>query len=77
MGLIGNTIIAFPPKFPSAFPCSIKVGSQIFYEYVLLRLQEIEDDETYIINNKERIYLYLSKFEVIPFFQVKQDLQHL
>jgi len=54
MGLIGNTIIAFPPKFPSAFPCSIKVGSQIFYEYVLLRLQEIEDDGTYIINNKEQ-----------------------
>lgn len=58
----GNTLLAIPPKFPPAFPCSIKVGDIAFFDYILLRTQEILDDGTYIINNKEQdIYIH---FEV-------------
>lgn len=57
--LAGKTMIAEPPAFPPAFPCSIKVGSEVFFDYVLLRIQEIEDDGTYVIGNKEQNgYLY-------------------
>lgn len=52
--LKGNTVIAMPPKFPPAFPCAIKVGNKTFFEYVLLRTQEILDDGTYVIGNKEQ-----------------------
>ncbi|MFO3715053.1 hypothetical protein [Oribacterium sp. P9] len=58
-GLAGKTMIAKPPAFPPAFPCSIKVGTEVFFDYVLLRTQEIEDDGTYVIGNKEQNgYLY-------------------
>ena len=52
--LQGNEIIVNPRKFPPAFPCSIKIGETVFFEYVLLRTQEILDDGTYIITNKEQ-----------------------
>ncbi len=52
--LIGNTVYAKPPEFPAAFPCSIKVLDKTYFEYVLLRTQEINDDGTYIVNNKEQ-----------------------
>lgn len=51
---IGKTIIAKPPEFPPAFPCSIKIRDKIYFEYVLFRTQEIEDDGTYVIGNKEQ-----------------------
>lgn len=61
-GLAGNTVVITPPEFPPAFPCSIKVGTNTYFEYVLLRTQEILDDGTYVISNREqRIPLY---FEV-------------
>lgn len=53
-GLAGKAILAVPPKFPPAFPCSIKVGDIVFFEYILLRTQEILDDGTYVISNKEQ-----------------------
>lgn len=57
--LAGKTMIAEPPAFPPAFPCSIKIGTEVFFDYVLLRTQEIEDDGTYVISNKEQKgYLY-------------------
>lgn len=60
--LQGNVLIAIPPKFPPAFPCSIKVGDIVFFDYILLRTQKILDDGTYIINNMEQdIYI---RFEV-------------
>lgn len=52
--LQGQTIAFTPPPFPPAFPCSIKVCDSIFYDYILLRTQEIMDDGTYIINNKDQ-----------------------
>ncbi len=51
---IGRTIIANPPEFPPAFPCSIKIKDKIYFEYILFRTQEIEDDGTYVIGNKEQ-----------------------
>ena len=53
--LVGKEIIASPPKFPEAFPCSIKVGKKTYFDYVLLRTEEILDDGTYVIGNKEQI----------------------
>lgn len=52
--LEGNTVIATPPEFPPAFPCAIKVGDKTFFDYVLLRTQEILDDGTYVIGNIEQ-----------------------
>ena len=52
--LEGNTVIATTPEFPPAFPCAIKVGDKTFFDYVLLRTQEILDDGTYVIGNIEQ-----------------------
>lgn len=52
--LIGNTITIYPPKFPPQFPCAIKVGDETFYDYILLRTQEIRDDEVYVVGNREQ-----------------------
>jgi hypothetical protein len=52
--LIGQTVFAKPPEFPSALPCSIRVGDTSYYDYVLFRTQEIEDDGTICISNKEQ-----------------------
>lgn len=54
IALNGNVALVTPPEFPPAFPCAIKVGNQTFFEYVLLRTQEILDDGTYVIGNKEQ-----------------------
>lgn len=60
--LEGNVILGVPPQFPPAFPCSIKVGNAVFFDHILLRTEEILDDGTYVISNKEQnIYIH---FEV-------------
>lgn len=43
-----------PPTFPPAFPCAVKVKDKTYFDYVLLRTQEILDDGTYIIGNREQ-----------------------
>jgi hypothetical protein len=53
-GLVGSTVLATPPEFPPAFPCAIRIGKRTFFDNVLLRTQEIEDDGTYVISNKEQ-----------------------
>ena len=53
-GLPGNVLYAKPPAFPPAFPCSIKVGDEVYFEYLLIRTQEILDDGTIIISNREQ-----------------------
>ena len=52
--LIGKEIVAVPPKFPESLACSLKVGKETFYNYILIRTQEILDDGTYILGNKEQ-----------------------
>lgn len=51
---VGQNIVAIPPEFPEAFPCSIKVGEITYFDYVLLRTEEILDDGTYVIGNREQ-----------------------
>lgn len=51
---VGKDIIATPPEFPEAFPCSIKVGEKTYFDYILLRTEEILDDGTYVIGNREQ-----------------------
>lgn len=41
---IGKDIIAIPSEFPEAFPCSIKVGEKTYFDYILLRTEEILED---------------------------------
>lgn len=43
-----------PPQFPRAFPCQLRIGNTTYFDYILLRTQEIEDDGTLIINNREQ-----------------------
>lgn len=52
--MIGGTLAIKPPEFPPAFACSIKVNDNICFEYVLFRTQEILDDGSFIISNKEQ-----------------------
>lgn len=51
---VGGIITANPPQFPPAFPCAILAGTQICFEYILFRTQEILDDGMIIIGNKEQ-----------------------
>lgn len=51
---VGKDIIANPPEFPKAFPCSIKVGKKTYFDYILFRTEEILDDGTYVIGNREQ-----------------------
>ena len=64
--LIGKTVIVKPPEFPSAFPCAIKIGDTSFFDYVLFRTQEIDDDGTYFISNREQDYPFLFEAKLHP-----------
>ena len=70
---IGCTITANPPEFPPAIPCAIKAGERAFFEYVLLRTQEIEDDGTYVINNREQDGSYYFEVKLNPHKPVNLD----
>ncbi len=74
-GLVGQTVVAEPPQFPPAFPCSIKVREQTFFDYVLLRTQEIEDDGTYIIGNKEQDGALYFEVKIKPGTPSKPDFK--
>lgn len=50
--MAGSVLYANPPEFPPAFPCSIKVGEEVYFEYLLMRTQEILDDGTIIVGNR-------------------------
>ena len=75
VGLIGQTVIVEPPHFPPAFPCSIKVGKQTFFDYVLLRTQEIEDDGTYVIGNREQGGVLYFEVKIKPNKPSKSDFK--
>lgn len=59
-------VSAVPPKFPPAFPCAIKVGDIIFYDRILLRTQEILDDDTYVISNNEQGLHFYFEIRINP-----------
>ncbi|MBE5860251.1 MAG: hypothetical protein E7301_09035 [Butyrivibrio sp.] len=74
-GIEGQTLIAYPPEFPPAFPCSIKVGNEAFFEYVLLRTQEIEDDGTCVIGNREQKGSFYFEVRINPKNMSKPDFK--
>lgn len=74
-GLSGKVVLAVPPKFPPAFPCSIKVGSTVFFDYVLLRTQEILDDGTYIISNRDQDIHFHFEVRINPKRPSKPDFK--
>lgn len=50
-----DTSIIIPPKpFPKAFPCSISINDAVMFDYILFRIEEILDDETIIMTNREQ-----------------------
>ena len=57
--LVGGELHANPPEFPPAFACSLNIKDQVFYEYVLIRAQEILDDGTCIFSNREQTNTHL------------------
>ena len=52
--MTGAHLIMTPPSFPTAFPCSISVDDNVYFDYVLLRTKEILDDGTILITNGEQ-----------------------
>lgn len=52
--MTGAHAVLYPPAFPEAFPCSICMDGDIFFDYVLMRTKEILDDRTAIITNEEQ-----------------------
>ena len=73
--LEGNTVVATPPEFPPAFPCAIKVRDKTFFEYVLLRTQEILDDGTYVIGNQEQGGSFYFEVRINPQIPSKPDFK--
>jgi len=71
--LQGKAILAVPPEFPPAFPCSIKVGEVVFFDYILFRTQEILDDGTYIVSNKEQDINFHFEIRINPEIPSKPD----
>lgn len=52
--LIGESIILPPKPFPPAFPCSISIDDEVYFDYILLRTQEVLDDGTIVLSNQEQ-----------------------
>jgi len=52
--LIGESITIPPKPFPSAFPCSISLDGSVMFDYILFRTEEILDDGTIVISNREQ-----------------------
>lgn len=64
--MTGKEFVAHPPAFPEAFPCSIKVGSKTFYDYVLLRTREILDNGIYVLSNAEQGSTFYFEVRINP-----------
>lgn len=53
--LMGKDVVIPPEPFPPAFPCSIILDGNVEFDYVLLRTQEILDDGSIEVSNKEQL----------------------
>ena len=51
---IGKKMVLNPRPFPEAFPCSLSIGGEVIFDYVLLRTIEIMDDGTVVVANNEQ-----------------------
>lgn len=54
INLVGKTICIPPEPFPPAIPCNVSFNGEILLEYILFRTEEILDDGTIIISNKDQ-----------------------
>lgn len=52
--LIGKNLEIPPKPFPESFPCSILLDGNVEFEYILLRTQEILEDGTIVVSNREQ-----------------------
>ena len=52
--LIGESFTIPPKPFPPACPCSISLDGIVMFDYILLRTEEILDDGTIVISNREQ-----------------------
>lgn len=52
--LLGQELVIQPKPFPDATPCKLCIDDHVEFDYLLLRIQEIEDDATIVITNKEQ-----------------------
>lgn len=52
--LDGSIMTIYPPEFPKAFSCNLKVGDEIAIPYLLLRMKMICDDGTIVVTNVEQ-----------------------
>ena len=65
-----GTVINIPPKpFPKASPFSICINDDVIFDYILFRINEILDDETIVITNKDQKNC---SFEMKMLINVKQ-----
>ena len=64
---VGKTLTVPPTPFREAFPCTISINDTVEFDYVLFRTQEILDDGTVIVSNKEQLHTPFS-------FTMKADL---
>lgn len=53
--LIGQDLVIPPKPFPEAKPYKLYINDYVEFDYLLLRVQEIEDDETIVVTNKEQV----------------------
>ena len=51
---IGKKMVLNPRPFPEAFPCSLSIGGEVIFDFVLLRTIEILDDGTVVVANNDQ-----------------------
>ena len=52
--LVGKVLTVPPTPFRKAFPCSISINDVVEFDYILFRTQEILDDGTTVVSNREQ-----------------------
>lgn len=52
--LVGKSLTIPPKPFRKAFPCTISINDKVEFDYILFRTQEILDDETIVVSNREQ-----------------------
>lgn len=52
--LVGKVLTVPPKPFRKAFPCSISINNVVEFDYILFRTQEILDDGTTVVSNREQ-----------------------
>lgn len=70
---IGKHHKIFPPEFPPAFTCKLLGDSEIIVEYLLLRTEEILDDGTFVVTNREQ---YRAPFKAEFHLNVQKKIFH-